>query len=240
MLKKTYFVLGAAFLSSAMWMWLQSIYIAHQQAESAEHSIPRGNLSDLYPRWLGARELLLHGRDPYSKDVTREIQAGYYGRPLDASRPSDPKDQQAFAYPLYVVFLLAPTVKLPFPLVQRAFLWLLIILTAASVPLWLRALRWQLSLAWQLVWIIVTFGCFPVIQGLKLQQLTLLVTALLAAAVYAVTRRLLVMAGILLALASIKPQLVFFFLVWVVVLGGGEMGEREGVFWGFVMSAANF
>ena len=61
------------------------------------------DLSDLYPRWLGARELLLHHRDPYSPEVTREIQIGYYGRPLDPSRPQDPRDQQGFAYPAYVV-----------------------------------------------------------------------------------------------------------------------------------------
>src|ERR1700683_986511 len=37
-------------------------------------------LTDLYPRWYGARELLLHHRDPYSADVTREIQLAYEGR----------------------------------------------------------------------------------------------------------------------------------------------------------------
>ncbi|MGD1006096.1 MAG: hypothetical protein ABR980_02565, partial [Ignavibacteriaceae bacterium] len=33
--------------------------------------------SDLYPRWLGSREALLHHRDPYGADVTREIQTGF-------------------------------------------------------------------------------------------------------------------------------------------------------------------
>jgi hypothetical protein len=40
--------------------------------------IPIGNNSDLYPRWLGAREALLHNQDPYSTAVTREIQLGLY------------------------------------------------------------------------------------------------------------------------------------------------------------------
>ncbi len=117
----------------------------YQKADAAAHGRPRGNLSDLYPRWLGARELLLHHRDPYSPEVTREIQAGYYGRVLDPDRADDPKDQQGFAYPVYVVFLLAPTIGLPFPVVQTGFRWLLVVLTLLSVPLWLRAVRWRPS-----------------------------------------------------------------------------------------------
>ena len=75
-----------------MWIWVEAIAVPHQVAASVEYGSPRGNLSDLYPRWLGARELLLHHRDPYHADVTREIQIGYYGRPLDPNRPHDPKD----------------------------------------------------------------------------------------------------------------------------------------------------
>jgi hypothetical protein len=88
----------------SMWTYADCVLIPYQKAFAFSHDRPRGNLSDLYPRWLGARELLLHGRDPYSAEVTSEIQAGYYGRPLDASRPYDPRDQAGFAYPVYVAF----------------------------------------------------------------------------------------------------------------------------------------
>src|SRR5437868_1254768 len=159
MLKRLSFIAGAALMAASMWVWVQDITIAHQEKEAAERGIPRGNLSDLYPRWLGTRELLLHGRDPYTADITREIQIGYYGRPIDPSLPNDPKDQQAFAYPLYIVFVLAPTVQLPFPLVQRGFLWVLMAVTAASVLLWLRALQWQISVSAKLVAIILVLGC---------------------------------------------------------------------------------
>ncbi len=138
MLKTLFLLAGSALLAASVWIWVQDITIPRQEAEAREHGIPRGNLSDLYPRWLGARELLLRGRDPYGNDVTREIQEGYYGRPLDPNRPFDPKDQQAFAYPLYVVFILAPMIAMPFGIVQRIFLLLLIALTVASVPLWLQ------------------------------------------------------------------------------------------------------
>jgi hypothetical protein len=135
----------AILCAAGTWIYAGRVLIPHQISDSAARGRPRGNLSDLYPRWIGARELLLHGRDPYKADVTREIQVGYYGRPLDASRPDDPIDQQGFAYPVYVVFYLAPTVRLDFGIVQRAFFWILVCITAASVPLWLRALNWRVS-----------------------------------------------------------------------------------------------
>src|SRR5713226_1765212 len=136
--------LAATLCAVGMWTYADRVLIPYQKSDAAAHNRPRGNLSDLYPRWLGARELLLHRRNPYSHDVTVEIQQGFYGRPLDASRPDDPRDQEAFAYPAYVVFLLAPFVGFPFPAVQIAFGWILVALSAASVPLWLMALRWKL------------------------------------------------------------------------------------------------
>lgn len=102
----------ALIASSATWFYVNRILVAPQVADAAAHAAPRGNFSDLYPQWLGARELLSRGRDPYSPEITREIQQGYYGRPLDPARTDDPKNQQRFAYPVYVVFLLAPTIGL--------------------------------------------------------------------------------------------------------------------------------
>ena len=219
-----------------MWFYTQWVLKPAQVADAAAHDRPRGNLSDLYPRWLGARELLLHGRDPYGADITREIQTGYYGRPLDAARPNDPKDQQGFAYPVYVAFLLAPTVKLPFELVQRGFFWLLVLVTAASVLLWMRALGWRVSFLSQCIWIALTVGCFPAIQGFRLQQLTLLVAGLMAGAFGVLAAGNFAVAGILLAMAAIKPQLV---VVPVAVLGIWSLGnwrERQRIVWSFAIT----
>ncbi len=155
--------------AGCMWFYVQRILIGYQVSEAALHDRPRGNLSDLYPRWLGARELLHHHRDPYSAEVTREIQAGYYGRAIDPNRPYDPKDEQRFAYPVYVVFLLAPIVELPYSIVKPAFFWLLIMLTGFSVFWWLRALGWKLRGSDLLVILLLALGSFPAAQGLKLQ-----------------------------------------------------------------------
>ena len=95
-----YLVLAAVVCTAGMWIYASRVQVPQQMADAAAHDRPRGNLSDLYPRWVGARELLLNGRDPYSAEVAREIQTGYYGRPLDPSRVNDPRDQQGFAYPV--------------------------------------------------------------------------------------------------------------------------------------------
>ncbi len=195
--------------------------------------MPRGNLSDLYPRWLGARELLQSGRNPYSAEVTREIQQGYYGRPIDPGRPDDPKDQQGFAYPVYVVFLLAPTIELPFDAAQLGFRWLLVGLAMASVLLWLRVLRWRPSFGTTLIFIVLSLGWLPMVQGIKLQQLSLLVAGLLAACGALLAGGWLFCGGALLALATIKPQLTWPLVLWLLLWAGSDWRSRRRFLFGF-------
>jgi hypothetical protein len=230
----------ALLLAGSMWFYFQHVMIAHQVSDAAQHDVPRGNLSDLYPRWLGARELLLRHRDPYSPEITREIQIGYYGRALDPSRPYDPKDQQGFAYPLYVVFLLAPTISLPFVVVQKACLWLLIALTVLSLLLWLRTLRWSPGLAGTTIVVVLTLGSFQVLQGIKLQQLSLLVSALIAGCIGSLAADYLAGAGILLALATIKPQLALPLAAWLLIWAFSDWRTRKNFIGGFLGAMAAF
>jgi hypothetical protein len=223
----------ATLAASSMWFYVDHVLVPYQVADAAEHGRPRGNLSDLYPRWLGARELLLHGRNPYSQEITLETQKGYYGRLLDPSRPDDPKDQQAFAYPVYVVFILAPLIRLSFHDAQVIFKWLLIGLTAGSVLLWLRALRWRLPTLAVAVAILLTLGSAPAVQGIKLQQLSLLVTAFLAGAGACVAGGYLLSAGVMLALATIKPQLAWPVIAWLSVWAASDWKARRRLVLGF-------
>ena len=86
------------------WSYLYGVFLPFQKAHQPNGSTWE-NRSDIYPRWIGARELILHGRNPYSVEVTREIQIGYYGRAVDLRRAPFPSDEQRFIYPLFVVFL---------------------------------------------------------------------------------------------------------------------------------------
>jgi hypothetical protein len=225
--------LAAVIAAASMWFYVDRILVGYQVADAAAHERPRGNLSDLYPRWLGARELLLHQRNPYGDDIAIEIQKGYYGRVLDAARPNDPKDQQGFAYPVYVVFLLAPLIGLPFHEVQIFFHWLLVGLTAASVWLWLCALRWRLSPLATATAVVLTLGSVPAVQGIKLQQLSLLVAALLAGSAACVASGFLFCGGALLALATIKPQLAWPLVAWLLVWAVSDWRARRKLVFGF-------
>jgi hypothetical protein len=223
----------AAIAAFSMWFYVQRVLIPYQEADAAVHGQPRGILSDLYPRWVGARELLLHGTNPYGEEVTRQIQQGYYGRVLDPRRADDPKDEQRFAYPVYVVFLLAPTITLPFGVVRSGFTVLLVLLTAASVLMWIRALRWQPSVRVLSICVLLSLGSFPVAQGIKLQQLSLLVSGLLSAAAAAVSCGFLISGGILLALATIKPQLVWLPLAGMMLWTVRDWRNRQRLAWSF-------
>jgi hypothetical protein len=233
-------LLLALLFAGSMWFYVRQVLVPYQKADAAIHGRPRGNLSDLYPRWLGTRELLLHHRDPYSVEVTREIQTGYYGRPLDPDRTDEPKDQQGFAYPLHVVFLLAPTVSLPFPVVQAGFRWLLVVLTLVSIFLWLRVLRWQPSCTVTAILIVLTLGSYAAVQGIKLQQLTLVVSALLAGCAAALVAGYFSLAGFLLALATIKPQLALPVAGWLVLWALSDWRRRQIFFWSFALTVAVF
>jgi hypothetical protein len=223
----------ALLFAGSMWFYFQRVLVPHQRSEAAVRQAPRGNLSDLYPRWLGAQELLLHGRDPYSAEVTREIQVGYYGRELDPSRPGDPKDQQAFAYPVYVVLLLAPTVEFPFRSVRIGFEWLLIVMTAAGVWLWVRAFQWRPLASVGVIATVLVLGSFEAVQGIKLDQLSLLVAGMIGLCAALLTNGYLFTAGIVLAIATIKPQLVAPLVVCLLFWAATNWAKRQRFALGF-------
>ncbi len=229
-------VVFSVLFAGGMLLYVRRVLVPYQRADAAAHDHPRGNLSDLYPRWLGARELLLHGRDPYGPDITREIQMGYYGRAVDPSRPGDPRDQQAFAYPVYVVFPLAVLIYLPFEIIRVAFYGFLIAVAAATLLLWLRALSWRPRKSSIVILLLLLLGNLPVIQAIELQQLTLVVGLLLAICAVLLARGNLGLAGIALAVATIKPQLVIPLAAWLTLWSLTKWDGRKNFIWGFYVT----
>jgi len=227
-MKRSWLILLAlsALFYAGMWLYVSRVIVPQQKAYAAIHGNPRGNLSDLYPRWLGSRELLLNHRDPYSSEITREIQIGYYGRPLDPAKPNDPGDQEAFAYPVYVAFLLAPTVTLPFPEVQVILRWTLAGLTLLGVVLWLRVVNWKPGRIAEASLLVLTMGTFWVVQGIRLQQLTLLVAPAIAASVYLLIKNRQMASGVLLGLATVKPQIAVPLAAWLMLWACCEIRVR--------------
>lgn len=236
---KSWVILAISILfCTSMWLYTSSILVERQEREAAASGTPRGNLSDLYPVWLGSRDLLLERKNPYGQEVTREIQAGYYGRALDPLRKQDPRNQQAFAYPVYVAFLLAPTVKLPFREVQASVRWLLAVVTVLSVFLWLRFLLWRTDWMTSLTLVALVLGTFAAVQGIRLEQLSLLVAALIAGSLALLASGHLLPSGILLALAMIKPQLALPLAGWLLLWSSGAWRSRARFAASFLVSFA--
>jgi hypothetical protein len=171
--------------------------------------------SDLYPRWAGIRAALFNHENPYSQATTDRIQAGYYGHVVGTDEHRDP---QRFAYPAHVAVLLAPLALLDFETARALFLAILILTTTLTSLMWLRieqppnAKAISLSMATVLI-----IASWPVVQGVYAQQITLLVAGLLAGAFYCVWRKRLGVAGLLLAFSTIKPQLSWLSVVWLLV-----------------------
>ena len=203
----------------------------------------RENPSEIIPTFIrvgwAPGELLLHGRDPYSAELTREIQVGFYGRSLDSRNPFDPSFPESFVYPLYVVlFLLAPTVTLPFQTVQEIFRSLLLVGLACSVPLWMNAIGFR---PYRLL-VLSGDGAGgkqpPGVSEYFQQNLAALVVFVLAAAMAAVVRGWLALSGFLLAFATIKPELAGLTIFWVVLWATGQWAERKRLIWSFAGTIA--
>lgn len=204
-----------------------------------ERGVVKKPMGDLYPRWVGTRELLLHGLNPYGAEVSHEIQMEFYGHAIEQSydkAPSEIIDEQRFAYPVYVVFLLAPSIQADFAKLQFWTPVVLGALIAISVWLWLAVLRWRPP-----PWVIVTLVLFvlsspQIAQGLRLRQLGLFAAFLLALAAWCVIRNRLFAAGVFLAVATIKPQFVALSLVWFFVWSLGDWKKRWPLAGGFALT----
>jgi len=169
--------------------------------------------NDFYSRWQGARALLLRGENPYSDAVTREIQMGMSGR---LALPGE--DQVAFAYPLYVAFPVAPFVTLPYAFAQAFWMALLMLaIVGGAIALFrlYRAPRRPAILSMLLLSVLIFY---PSVRGIFNGQVTILSFFFIAVALWAIDAQADVAAGILLALATIKPQppilLLPIILVW--------------------------
>ena len=232
-------MLGASLLVCfGVWRWAETVLLPSNTLAARSKGTPIGNNSDLYPRWLGTREVLLHHRDPYGAEVTREIRNGFYGRPIDPLDPSDLPFRESFVYPLYVVFLMAPVAALPFGMAMVVFRWLLLFALALSVPLWMYAVSFRARRVLIVAGIVLMVGSFPAVLEFHMQNLAGLVIFLLAAAAAAAVHNWLVLSGFLLALATTKPDTSALVVVWLLLWATGCWPERKRLVWSFVATMA--
>ncbi|HEY1658643.1 MAG TPA: glycosyltransferase 87 family protein [Candidatus Sulfotelmatobacter sp.] len=208
------------------------LLLPQARARNAEIGMAGGYAygGDFYPIWLTTRELLRHHRDPYTRQITQEIQIGLFGRTMDWRRKTDPPANfRAFVYPLYTDLLAAPLALLGFDRVRVGLGLLLPFLTAGGFVLWLEAFDLPVRRGTLAIIIVLSLVSYPILEGLYALQVGLFVGAILAAAVAALARGQNLFAGMLLAFACVKPQLVWLLAIWL-LLWAFSVWKRRRVF----------
>jgi hypothetical protein len=212
--------LGLALLGAgAMLYYHQCLFLPRAREMSAAKGLGGGYAfgNDFYPVWVTAREAL-RGRDPYSSEMTRQIQVGLFGRALNPGATSDPRDLRLFAHPAYTLLVLWPVAEMRFEVARAVMGVVLLGLMVGSTLLWMKAVSWRMRWPWVLVIVLLSACSYPALEGLYSEQLGLLVAFLLATTVVLLQRERLLFAGVLMALTFIKPQMTalvaFYVLAW--------------------------
>jgi hypothetical protein len=191
---------------------------------------PGGN--DFYSRWANGCALIWTGENPYSDEVTRRTQIGIWGRPAGPGQ-----DKAAYSYPLYALFFFWPLCFIhTYPLVQAIWMTLMLYALLAGVALTVRVSDWRPP-AWlwgaTMVWSVFNY---PHARALVLGQMATLVFLMLTLALWALGRNRDVLAGAALAVTTIKPQMSFLLIPWV--LWWAAWRERWRIWLGVALTMA--
>lgn len=189
------FVITFALMSWAVYTYFTALYTG-------------GN--DFYSRWAGAVALLVDGRNPYSLEVTREIQL---------VKGIDPalEGKGSFAYPLHVIFLFLPLVYTSYAWALAIWMVFLVWLTIAIVVALLKFFNWKTIFWVMALLILATLLMYPVTRSILLGQFTLHVAFFLILMLLFLQNGRDGWAGVALAMTPVKPQMVVLIGPWLVI-----------------------
>ena len=188
-------------------------------------SSPGGN--DFLSRWSNGCALIWSGENPYSEEATLHTQILMYGRPAEAG-----EDLAAYSYPLYALFFFWPLCFVqPYPLVQAIWMTLMLYTLLAGVVVSARVAGWRpRNWVWAITLVWAVFN-YPHARALILGQMSTLVFLALVVALWAISRQRDDLAGVLLAITTIKPQVSFLVLPWIAWWAAWR--RRGGIWRGF-------
>jgi hypothetical protein len=163
--------------------------------------------SDMVPVVMGTQEAL-HHQGPYAANVTDKIQISFYGHVL---RPGEEWDTQAFAYPAHSVFFFAPFALLPWPVARLLATCLMPPLVGFAAWLWTGLARTP----YRVPFTVAAVLSWPAMASYASQQPTVPIFAAITLGCWLLHRNRNFAAGMVLAAATIKPQLCFLLLPWL-------------------------
>jgi hypothetical protein len=169
--------------------------------------------NDFMSRWEGARSFVIDKLNPYGEEASLNIQKHIYGRPV-----IEGEDPGYFAYPLYTVFLIWPLVYMPYAWASA--IWMVFLAACLIIALFvlLNLFGWKPGL-WLMAGLVLwSLTFYFAARGLILGQVGLLVYLMEIVAVWALFKKRDTLAGIALAVSTVKPQMGFlivpFLLLW--------------------------
>jgi len=199
------------------------LFVALTIALRETFTSPHPGANDFYIPWRAVRALVVEGRNPYSPEVTRDIQQVLFGGP----RPPG-THQYAFAYPLTVLPLLAPLAPLPYDWAEAIWVTLSMWALLGGLFLSLRVPDWSPRPLFMAVLAIWALLFYPAARALILGQIAAIVFFLATASIYLLHRGHPAWAGVALAATTIKPQMVVL-LIPILLLWATE--RRQMIVW---------
>lgn len=171
---------------------------------------PGGN--DFLARWMGARYWVMEGISPYDEQVSLASQEVIYGHPADISQG---EDKNHFVYPLYSMIFFAPFGPLEYNLARALWMTLVEVSLFLLAIVSLRLVEWQVPAYKVVVLIIFTLLWYHGVRTVILGQFAGLNALLVALALLLIMRKQDFAGGMLLALSTAKPQMVFLLVPFV-------------------------
>jgi hypothetical protein len=169
--------------------------------------------TDFLPAWVATQSFLETGSSPYSPESTAEIQrlAGQYPDSLHSA-------PDRFLFPLYSVLLFVP-----FALIEEfntaLAVWMTVLELAVVLSYFaaLRLSRWNIHKVFLGILLVFALLWYPGLQSILDGNPTILCLLFITAALRAIDQEQDVLAGIMFALASIKPQIILLMLLFVFI-----------------------
>jgi Glycosyltransferase family 87 len=169
--------------------------------------------NDFMSRWEGARSFFIDGLNPYGEQASLNIQQKIYGGP---ARPD--QDPGYFAYPFYTAFLVWPLVYTTYGWASAIWMVGLAACLIASLFMLFDLFRWKPApwlTGWLAIWVLLFYYSA---RGLILGQPGVVVYFLELLTIWALLKHRDNLAGVALAISTIKPQMGFlivpFLLLW--------------------------
>ncbi len=172
---------------------------------------PGGN--DFLVHWMGTRNFLQEGTSPYSEETVVKIQTFAYGH-----KAEEGEHELRVAYPLYSMIVFAPySIIENYDLARALWMTTLELCLLALSYLSLKITDWnpgrRVLLAFFLFSILWYHALRPLING----NVVIMIALAIAGVLFSIRKKQDELAGVLLALTTIKPQVSIVFIIFIFV-----------------------